>query len=70
MPQPHSLGFDPAKVRAAMDARGWTAYRLAAESGVRQQVISKLLNGERTDPYFSTVCRLADALGVKVDRFR
>lgn len=62
--------FDAAKVRTAMDAKGWTAYRLAAESGVPQQTISKLLNGERTDPYFSTVCRLAGALGVKVDKFR
>lgn len=59
-----------ARLRAALDAKGWTVYRLSAESGVRQTAIHKLLSGERADPHWSTVQKLAYALSVTPNDFR
>lgn len=52
-----------------MDAKGWTAYRLAKESGVSQQHLGRLLRGERTidGAAQDTVRKLVDALGVRAD---
>lgn len=63
-------GTIAARLRAALDSREWTAYRLACESGVQQSAISKILSGERLDPQWSTVQKLADALGVTTDSLR
>ena len=58
-----------ARLRDLLEARGLTAYALSQRSGVRQQTLSKLLQGER-QPMFDTVRRLADALGLPLDAFR
>ena len=52
-----------------MGAKGWTAYRLAKESGVSQQHIGRLLRGERAveGAAQDTVRKLVDALGVRTD---
>lgn len=56
----------PARLRALMEARGLTAYRLAKESGVSATVIGRLLAG-RTVPAWETAKALAAALGCTLD---
>ncbi len=67
--EPDSKPTLAVRLRAILDARGWTAYRLAKEAGFRAEVVSRLLNGERS-PAWDTACRIADALGVKLDDLR
>ncbi len=52
-------------VQAAIDA-GWTQSKIAAETGVPQATISRILSGEN-DPRFSTVEKL---LAMKVKKPR
>lgn len=51
-------------LRTARDRKGWTQETLEAESGVRQNVISRLETDSKTQPMFKTVTKLAAALGV------
>jgi transcriptional regulator with XRE-family HTH domain len=57
------LGDFARTLRRLREARGWTKYRLAQESGVTKENLSKL---ERpgSDPKLSTLSKLAAALGV------
>jgi plasmid maintenance system antidote protein VapI len=48
----------------AIAESGLSGYRLAKESGVPQQVLSRFLRGERTLT-IETADRLADALGLE-----
>ena len=53
---------------AMMDARSLTAYRLAEDAGLSRQAVAKLLAG--SEPSWSTVQRIADALKVPVESLR
>lgn len=57
-------------LRAHIDASGKPVSVLATEAGLTRAAIYHLLNGTRTDPPWSTVCKLADALRVGVESFR
>ncbi len=57
------------QLAALREAKGWTVYRLAKESGVGPQVIARIESQERSLKW-DTACRFADALGVPVDRLR
>ena len=50
-------------VRAKRVARFWTQKQLASEAGISQKALSKIENDE-VEPHFSTIIRLAKALGV------
>ena len=50
-------------VRAKRVARFWTQEQLAREAGISQKALSKIENDE-VEPRFSTIIRLAKALGV------
>ena len=50
-------------VRANRVARFWTQKQLAKEAGISQKALSKIENDE-VEPRFSTIIRLAKALGV------
>ncbi|HEX2123166.1 MAG TPA: S24 family peptidase [Thermoanaerobaculia bacterium] len=50
------------RIQAAMDAKGWNQARLAAESGVAEETLSKIMTGATEDPQMSTLTRLAYAL--------
>ncbi len=50
-------------VRAKRVARFWTQKQLAREAGISQKALSKIENDE-VEPRFSTIIRLAKALGV------
>lgn len=53
----------PARLRRAMDDRGWSSVDLAHRSGVRQATISGWLRGEYL-PRLDQLGAVADALGM------
>lgn len=57
------------QIEAIREAKGWTRYRLAKEAGLSESILSRCESGKRTVSW-DTACRLADALGVKLDRLR
>jgi len=59
--------FSGEKLRAARKARGWSQEQLAMRSGFRVSRISLLENNHVTDPRFSTILTLAEALGCSAD---
>lgn len=58
-----------AAFRRLLAAKKLTQAELAARLGVAQPHVARWLNGGR-EPSWSTVCRIADALGVSVGQFR
>lgn len=52
----------------ARECKGWTLRELESASGVSNALISQIETGKVRDPGFTTVIRLADALGIKLDR--
>jgi len=59
--------FSGEKLRAMRKARGWSQEQLAMKSGFRVSRISLLENNHVTDPRFSTILTLAEALGCSAD---
>lgn len=57
------------RVTALRSAAGWTVYRLAKTAGLSAVNVARIERDER-DPAWSTICKLADALGVPTERFR
>ena len=56
------------RLQQLMREKGVTAYRLAKQIGMTRAAVSYLLTGDR-DPAWSTVRKLARALGVSVESF-
>jgi transcriptional regulator with XRE-family HTH domain len=54
-------------LRAARNARGFTLRDLERLTGMSQSQISQIETGYRADPSFSTVSKIAKALGVSLD---
>lgn len=50
-----------------MISKGWSAYRLAKESGLATSIVNEILNGKKKSPSIDTICKIASALGVTVD---
>lgn len=57
-------------LQQARKDRGLTQEQLEAESGVSQAAISSIERGLVTNPAFSTVLKLAKALGVRPEQLR
>ena len=55
------------KLKSIMEQQNLTMYRLSKLSGVPESVINRLIWGQAKDPHISTVKKIADALGVKID---
>jgi len=58
------------RLRALRTQAGMTQEKLARAADVSNATVAKLETIEGQDPNWSTVCRLADALGVDVGAFR
>lgn len=56
------------RLKSLREVAGVTQYALAKRSGVTAQAISKIEQGDR-DPSWSTVVKLAHALGISVADF-
>jgi transcriptional regulator with XRE-family HTH domain len=52
-----------------MAKRGWTRRDLAERAGIKEPSLWALIVG-KSKPKFATVCKLADALGVPVNKLR
>jgi transcriptional regulator with XRE-family HTH domain len=57
-------------LQQARKRRGLTQEQLETESGISQAAISAIERGLVSDPAFSTVSKLAEALGVDPREFR
>lgn len=57
------------RLRTLRTAAGLSQSDLASQSGTTPHAISQLETGRR-DPRWATICALADALKVSLDRFR
>ncbi len=57
------------QLRRLREQRGWTQAQLAERAGVDRVSIARYETAARA-PDFETACRLADALGVKLERLR
>jgi putative transcriptional regulator len=51
------------RIRAVRSAKGWTQQILADHAELTRESISSIENG-RSDPTFSTLAHIADALGL------
>ena len=58
------------RLRLLREERGLTRVQLAAAAGLTRQGVQRLEVGERANPSWDTVCRLAAALDVSLDAFR
>lgn len=52
----------------ARECKGWTLRELEKRTGVSNALISQIETGRVKDPGFGTIIKLADALGLKLDR--
>lgn len=55
-------------IAVGRECKGWTLRRLERECGVSNALISQIERGEVKDPGFTTVVKILDALGIKLDR--
>lgn len=55
-------------IAVARECKGWTLRDLEKASGVSNALLSQIEIGKVKDPGFSTVVRIADALGVSIER--
>lgn len=55
-------------IKAAREAKGWTAYRLAQESGVSQSQISRAEAGKRALS-LESARKICEAMGVSLAAF-
>lgn len=68
MPMLDLVPLDRAKIRALREAKGWSLARAAREAGWKHgQQWHQVEFGKVADPSFSTVERMARALGVTVN---
>lgn len=59
----------PGRLRTLREAANLSVAELAERAGLHRVHVHQLEAGKRA-PSWATVCRLADALGVKTDDFR
>lgn len=54
-------------LRAARESAGISQSALAQRIGISAGQLAQIENGQRADPYFSSVARIAGALGLSLD---
>lgn len=57
------------KIIKLREAKGWSQYRLAKESGVGQAALSHIENGKRLSPTHDTLQKICNALDVSMAEF-
>ena len=61
--------FDPAKLRALRESRGWSQPEAARRAGVAFGTYRDIEQGVRADPWYSTVTAIAKVFGVDCGYF-
>ena len=56
------------RIKALCDARSWTFYRLAKESGITYSTLCTMLHKSNT-PSLSTLIRICDGFGITLAQF-
>ena len=56
------------RLRRLREARGLSWHALAAAAGTTPDALYRIARGDRDDPKLSTLCGLADALGITLDQ--
>ena len=56
------------RIRELREAAGMTQHALAVAAGLHVSIVTQLEQGTATDPRLSTLLKLANALGVGVER--
>lgn len=59
-----------AQIQHHLDKNNWTVYRLTKEANLSQNLLYEFKNGRSNDLGFSSVCKIADALGISLDDLR
>lgn len=62
--------FDIEKMNRLMNEQSISYYQLMKTTGASRGSIYALKNGKTNDPSYSTVSKIADALGVSLDELR
>ncbi len=55
------------KLRSARERKGWSQRQLADAAGVSQGAVNGIETGRRLRPTADVMCKLARAMGVKVE---
>jgi transcriptional regulator with XRE-family HTH domain len=58
------------RLKALREQKDMTQQELAVKAGLAVSIVTKLEGGQTTDPRWSTVCALADALEVSISELR
>ncbi|WP_083585614.1 helix-turn-helix domain-containing protein [Clostridium kluyveri] len=61
--------FNKYKIIKIIDAKGWSKYKLAKESGLAHSTLHDILSGKNAGPTIRTLQKLANALDVSVNDF-
>ena len=56
------------RIRQLCDARGWTIYRLAKESGITYSTLCTMLH-KANDPSIPTLCKICKGFGITLPQF-
>ena len=63
------MEFDAiARIEQLCQARGWTYYRLAKESGITYSTLNTMVHKSNA-PSISTLCKLCDGFGITLSQF-
>lgn len=57
-------------IKAAREARGLSINKLARDADIDAAYLWRIEAGRVSEPSYTTVCKIADALGVKTDDLR
>src|SRR5580692_11007902 len=72
-PGPFGTGFVVASkrigpaIRAHREAEGLSQAAVARKAGIHAAMLSRIERDERSDPYFSTIAKVAAVLGLSLD---
>lgn len=55
-------------ISLARELKGWTLRDLESKTGISNALISQIETGKVKDPGFTTVVKIAKALGISLDR--
>ena len=62
--------LDVEKIKGAIEKSGMSQAQIARRLDMGEAHLARFLKGQYDDPRFSTVCKLADLLGLSLDKLR
>jgi transcriptional regulator with XRE-family HTH domain len=51
-------------------SKGFSRYKLSKLAGVKESTLQNIENSNNPNPTFTTMCKIADALGITLDELR